>query len=127
MVEQHRATVHSKSGSIFQRGMGKMAFWLAARKIGKEDFLMQLKEAWGPLFKKNTDIEDDVRQAMSRVRKSGYEWSFQKIGITEEDIRQVLLQIKSEKTTPVRVERTPGRNDLCPCGSGKKYKVCCGR
>ncbi len=22
---------------------------------------------------------------------------------------------------------TPGRNDLCPCGSGKKYKKCCGR
>lgn len=21
----------------------------------------------------------------------------------------------------------PGRNDLCPCGSGKKYKKCCGQ
>ncbi|MBH2042097.1 MAG: SEC-C domain-containing protein [Comamonadaceae bacterium] len=20
----------------------------------------------------------------------------------------------------------PGRNDLCPCGSGKKFKKCCG-
>ena len=27
---------------------------------------------------------------------------------------------------PVRVENTPGRNDPCPCGSGKKYKKCCG-
>jgi hypothetical protein len=26
---------------------------------------------------------------------------------------------------PVTVEKTPGRNDLCPCGSGKKYKKCC--
>jgi SWIM/SEC-C metal-binding protein len=25
-----------------------------------------------------------------------------------------------------RVERTPGRNAPCPCGSGKKYKRCCG-
>lgn len=24
-------------------------------------------------------------------------------------------------------EKTPGRNDPCPCGSGKKYKKCCGR
>jgi hypothetical protein len=23
-------------------------------------------------------------------------------------------------------ERKTGRNDLCPCGSGKKYKKCCG-
>ena len=21
----------------------------------------------------------------------------------------------------------PGRNDPCPCGSGKKYKLCCGK
>ncbi len=27
---------------------------------------------------------------------------------------------------PVRVEQKVGRNDPCPCGSGKKYKKCCG-
>jgi hypothetical protein len=26
---------------------------------------------------------------------------------------------------PVRAARQPGRNDPCPCGSGKKYKKCC--
>ena len=25
-----------------------------------------------------------------------------------------------------RAENKPGRNDPCPCGSGKKYKKCCG-
>ena len=28
---------------------------------------------------------------------------------------------------PVRVEKTVGRNDPCPCGSGKKYKSCHGK
>ncbi len=28
---------------------------------------------------------------------------------------------------PVRVEKTPGRNDPCYCGSGKKYKLCHGK
>ena len=28
---------------------------------------------------------------------------------------------------PVRAKKEPGRNDPCPCGSGKKYKHCCGR
>jgi preprotein translocase subunit SecA len=28
---------------------------------------------------------------------------------------------------PVRVEKTPGRNEPCYCGSGKKYKMCHGR
>ena len=27
---------------------------------------------------------------------------------------------------PVRTEKKVGRNDPCPCGSGKKYKKCCG-
>jgi uncharacterized protein len=30
------------------------------------------------------------------------------------------------KPEPRRVEATPGRNDPCPCGSGKKYKKCHG-
>jgi uncharacterized protein YecA (UPF0149 family) len=28
---------------------------------------------------------------------------------------------------PVRAEKTPGRNEPCYCGSGKKYKLCHGR
>ncbi len=31
------------------------------------------------------------------------------------------------ETSPVRVKSKIGRNDPCPCGSGKKYKHCCGR
>jgi preprotein translocase subunit SecA len=31
------------------------------------------------------------------------------------------------KAEPVRVEKMPGRNEPCPCGSGKKYKQCHGR
>ena len=32
-----------------------------------------------------------------------------------------------QKQRPVRVEKKVGRNDPCPCGSGKKYKHCHGR
>ena len=31
------------------------------------------------------------------------------------------------KPQPKRADKKPGRNDPCPCGSGKKYKNCCGR
>lgn len=34
---------------------------------------------------------------------------------------------KNEKRQPVKVEATTGRNDACPCGSGKKYKNCHGK
>lgn len=33
----------------------------------------------------------------------------------------------SEKKRPVKKEKKVGRNEPCPCGSGKKYKHCCGK
>ena len=33
---------------------------------------------------------------------------------------------KTAKRSPKKVEKI-GRNELCPCGSGKKYKMCCGK
>ncbi|APH18632.1 preprotein translocase subunit SecA [Clostridium botulinum] len=33
----------------------------------------------------------------------------------------------SVKKQPIKKENRIGRNDICPCGSGKKYKNCCGR
>lgn len=32
-----------------------------------------------------------------------------------------------DKPKPKRMDKKPGRNDPCPCGSGLKYKNCCGR
>ena len=34
---------------------------------------------------------------------------------------------RAGKKQPVKVEKRVGRNDPCPCGSGKKYKKCCGK
>jgi SEC-C motif-containing protein len=34
-------------------------------------------------------------------------------------------EVKTKKE-PVVLGKQPGRNDPCPCGSGKKYKKCCG-
>ena len=32
-----------------------------------------------------------------------------------------------DPTLPIHSVKTPGRNDPCTCGSGKKYKKCCGK
>jgi preprotein translocase subunit SecA len=34
---------------------------------------------------------------------------------------------QTEAPKPVRAGAKIGRNDPCPCGSGKKYKKCCGK
>lgn len=46
--------------------------------------------------------------------------------VLSEDTRmEIIKEFKRSKT--VHVEKKPGRNDPCPCGSGKKYKKCCGK
>lgn len=36
------------------------------------------------------------------------------------------LTVLLNKGTTVKLDKTPQRNDPCSCGSGKKYKKCCG-
>ena len=56
-------------------------------------------------------------------------------GLTKEEIEaeeQLLRKAKEERAKdPERyrlsAEEAVGRNDPCPCGSGKKYKKCCGK
>ena len=43
----------------------------------------------------------------------------------EDKLRSIVKDYRRSKI--VHVEKKPGRNDPCPCGSGKKYKNCCGR
>lgn len=45
--------------------------------------------------------------------------------LPEEKIISIIKDYKKSKI--VHVEKKPGRNDPCPCGSGKKYKKCCGK
>ncbi|MDF3000293.1 MAG: hypothetical protein K0Q48_412 [Bacillota bacterium] len=44
--------------------------------------------------------------------------------LTEEERQEITKTHKKSKT--VVKDKEPGRNDPCPCGSGKKYKKCCG-
>jgi preprotein translocase subunit SecA len=50
--------------------------------------------------------------------------SFPPAGLAEAD--QGFEQAMQQKPVQ-RVQKTVGRNDPCPCGSGKKFKSCCGR
>jgi uncharacterized protein len=49
-------------------------------------------------------------QRMAAFRQSG------------EPMERFMQQVRSEDA---QAARQAGRNDLCPCGSGKKYKKCC--
>ena len=70
---------------------------------------------------------EDIREAkpqpkldLKKMRTSKPELVSESNGVPMMDMREV------QKATPVRVEQKTGRNDPCPCGSGKKYKNCHG-
>ena len=44
---------------------------------------------------------------------------------SEEELKKLYKEQK--ESTTIRKGKKVGRNDPCPCGSGKKYKKCCGR
>lgn len=115
-------------GLLERLGSNKLIAKQLAKQIPKEEFLAELKKAWSATISKNSDTNEEVRKAYERIRKSGYEDVFKSANITESDIRQVIEEIKTDKPLPVRREVSKvGRNEPCPCGSGKKYKRCCGR
>lgn len=52
---------------------------------------------------------------------------FLTMGVPDEQLRTLMLQALDEAQVSVPKAVKIGRNDPCPCGSGKKYKKCCGR
>jgi preprotein translocase subunit SecA len=70
-----------------------------------------------------------VPQQMSEVHESADGMGFSSTGADQAQQQQV----QQGRRPPQKVKRVPvvagpkvGRNDPCPCGSGKKYKKCCG-
>jgi SEC-C motif-containing protein len=71
-------------------------------------------------------IKDDSEQTMresSRFYKINGRWVYSRKDST---LPPVPVSPQEKPKTFVRDEAKVGRNDPCPCGSGKKYKKCCG-
>ncbi|MFW5972285.1 MAG: preprotein translocase subunit SecA [Bacillota bacterium] len=68
----------------------------------------------GPLARRNLEYHQDaspLEKEENRIRNQ----------------RQAIANKGESKPQPVVKPEEPGRNDPCPCGSGEKYKRCCGR
>ena len=75
--------------------------------------------------------EDEMKEARQpRTQQKGLKASHDSTATdTQRAMDQAARQQTGErpKPQPVHVEKKVGRNDPCPCGSGKKYKNCCGK
>jgi len=88
------------------------------RAYGQRDPLVEYKfEAYEAFQSMVYSIKEDVVRYILRVR----------IIERPEERKMVMNQGEEAVKKPIQVEKKIGRNDPCPCGSGKKYKKCCGR
>jgi len=69
-------------------------------------------------------IEFTAHYISERLRQAHRERSL--FRFDEADQRWYFVEGETRKGAPVVREARPGRNDPCSCGSGKKYKKCCG-
>ena len=70
------------------------------------------------------DIKDcTVRKVLSVVPRLSTTERTQTIKVARSNQTNIA---PTQKPSPVRAQKKVGRNDPCPCGSGKKYKKCCG-
>ena len=70
------------------------------------------------------DIKDcTVRKVLSVVPRLSSTERTQTIKVIRSNQNNIA---PTDKPSPVRAQKKVGRNDPCPCGSGKKYKKCCG-
>jgi preprotein translocase subunit SecA len=90
------------------------------------------KDVVSTLMKGHIPIQspDQVKQADERKRTDMSRYRTQKSDMpgVENPMQGAVTQSgERSRPQPVRVEKKVGRNDPCPCGSGKKYKQCHGR
>ncbi len=83
-------------------------------------------EVVGVLFKGQVWAEEDVA-AVEAQRRQSAPMEFQHESMSMDDGEAVDAEAEGAHTPFVREGRKVGRNEPCPCGSGKKYKRCHGR
>ena len=132
---------HIDAMDILKNGIGLRAY-------GQKDPVVQYRQVGADMFDEMVgQIRLEVSKIMLHIIKKGmnikrepvaevtgerlddsYREEEEEIDITPEELTPRPSHSNSEKPEPYRNEAPKvGRNDPCPCGSGKKYKNCCGK
>jgi preprotein translocase subunit SecA len=110
-----------------------------AQKDPKQEYRREAFELYGELL--NVIKNDVVKSIMAVKIRTADELDAASESINEDmsqvkDLQYQHVEISADAAetekpadiavAPVRAGPKVGRNDPCPCGSGKKYKACCG-
>jgi len=104
--------------------MDQLKYGIGLRAYGQHDPVVEYKREGFEMFDEMIrNIQQDTVKMLFRIRKEN-------VVVTREQVAKPISASHGENTpkTPIKREAAKvGRNDPCPCGSGKKYKKCCGK
>ncbi len=118
---------------------------IGLRGYGQQDPLIEYKREAFDMFSqlvaniRNTVLHTIFRatvvkqgdSAMSRMSEamelSGADNNLEQFAAAAQKEKEEMMDNVPKFEKPITSEKTVGRNDPCPCGSGKKYKKCCGK
>ena len=119
--------------------MDELKSGIGLQGYGQKDPVVQYRLLGGEMFDEmNASIKVDVVKFLLNARKkeggTARQESAQIMNASLEDTAINSLDSQNRTSKDTNINRTVtntepkvGRNDDCPCGSGKKYKNCCGR
>lgn len=106
--------------------MDQMRQGIMLRALAQRDPLIEYQFVSYDMFEElSNNIQNDIVKTLFHIRIMTPEQQLER-----EQVAKPTSTNKDESAggnTKVRKEPKIGRNDPCPCGSGKKYKQCCGR
>ena len=114
---------------------------IGLRAYGQKDPVAQYRiEGFDMFDAMVAEIQKDVVKILLNIQKAGElkreqtakitsvaQATLDSINVVSENKPQVPQTSDVKRTPVVNQEPKVGRNDPCPCGSGKKYKNCCGK
>jgi preprotein translocase subunit SecA len=101
--------------------MDQLRKGISLRSYGQVDPVVEYKKEGFEMFEDLTaSIQDDTVTLLLKAELKRVE------PIKKEENKNLQTNLQTGPMRPKTVGREIGRNDPCPCGSGKKYKNCCG-
>ena len=104
--------------------MDQLKKGISLRGYGNVDPVLEYKKEGFEMFEDLTaSIQDDTVTLLLKAE-------LRKVPVVRQEAPQNLSVNRTDGSAPIPKKaalKEPGRNDPCPCGSGKKYKNCCGR
>ena len=111
--------------------MDELKDGIGLRAYGQKDPVIQYRIEGTNMFDEMIyDIQYDVVKILLNIQKQTEIRRAETARITNASLENINDVNGGAEQTHVTVKNEGpkvGRNDICPCGSGKKYKNCCGR